>query len=593
MKRTIWNCGIGLLPIIFFCSPALSQGIFENEISWPPIGDFNVPGSVSVSGSGENIIYLLEGNGNGLGNSNDADEGFYLYQAMDGSWSLQCKIAWDDPASIVLGSAGLMIREEADNPSSRHYSTIVRFQEEGAFTQTRYRNLLAYPGLPTQDFLDENDDPIVDPGSGLWLRVTHIKPLNLFLSEYSMDGGIWIIGHVQVLPWDAGTLAYGLFIANDEDNDLTVKARAENVTLSPAPPIAERQLSQAAFQSGDMVSISLNVYNSSAEAIDLSMQETIPEGWTAATIGDGGTLVDGVVTWNLTGVPPGKRVVTYQVTAPASPQNRAEWSGAIVDGLITQGDSGLLLSEGGFSRVKDGLLVLYTFEEGGGNTVTDVSGVGDPLNLTIRDENKVIWGPNSLSVIGATKIRSGEPALKLWDVFTDTSHDSSIAIEAWVSPANTVQSGPARMITYSDNASYRNFTLGQAENTFNMRLRTGFEIDDNNRNGTKPFLLSSAGSLSASLTHVVFVRNAQWDTFIYVNNEIVTEEGAYTDDFYDNWDDTYEFGLGNEINDERPWLGEFFLVAIYNQWLTPEEIAQNFAAGPGDTTTDIAHWSLY
>ncbi|MGI6457808.1 MAG: hypothetical protein ACOX5R_19605 [bacterium] len=52
------------------------------------------------------------------------------------------------------------------------------------------------------------------------------------------------------------------------------------------------------------------------------------------------------------------------------------------------------------------------------------------------------------------------------------------------------------------------------------------------------------------------------------------------------------FGFADEINAERPWLGEFFIVAIYSDALTSEEIAQNFAAGIG-TPTDVQHWSLY
>ncbi|GAG45344.1 unnamed protein product, partial [marine sediment metagenome] len=37
-----------------------------------------------------------------------------------------------------------------------------------------------------------------------------------------------------------------------------------------------------------------------------------------------------------------------------------------------------------------------------------------------------------------------------------------LTFEVWCRPANTVQKGPARIVSYSKNASYRNFTLGQA-----------------------------------------------------------------------------------------------------------------------------------
>jgi len=41
--------------------------------------------------------------------------------------------------------------------------------------------------------------------------------------------------------------------------------------------------------------------------------------------------------------------------------------------------------------VKNGLLALHLFDEGEGDTVHDVSGVGDPLNLTLRYPDRVTW----------------------------------------------------------------------------------------------------------------------------------------------------------------------------------------------------------
>ena len=48
----------------------------------------------------------------------------------------------------------------------------------------------------------------------------------------------------------------------------------------------------------------------------------------------------------------------------------------------------------------------------------------------------------------------------------------ALTLEAWVTPARTVQAGPARIVTLSQNHTARNFTLGQEENIYEMRLRT-------------------------------------------------------------------------------------------------------------------------
>ena len=43
------------------------------------------------------------------------------------------------------------------------------------------------------------------------------------------------------------------------------------------------------------------------------------------------------------------------------------------------------------SAVTEGLIALYTFDEGGGGTVYDVSENGSPLNLTISSQGNVSW----------------------------------------------------------------------------------------------------------------------------------------------------------------------------------------------------------
>lgn len=44
-------------------------------------------------------------------------------------------------------------------------------------------------------------------------------------------------------------------------------------------------------------------------------------------------------------------------------------------------------------RVADGLTVLYTFKEGDGDSVEDVSGIGTPLTLHIKKPESVSWLP--------------------------------------------------------------------------------------------------------------------------------------------------------------------------------------------------------
>jgi Concanavalin A-like lectin/glucanases superfamily len=49
---------------------------------------------------------------------------------------------------------------------------------------------------------------------------------------------------------------------------------------------------------------------------------------------------------------------------------------------------------------------------------------------------------------------------------------SELTLVVWMRPDNLEQSGPARIVTYSQSPASRNFTLGQIGNTLTFRLRT-------------------------------------------------------------------------------------------------------------------------
>ena len=224
-------------------------------------------------------------------------------------------------------------------------------------------------------------------------------------------------------------------------------------------------------------------------------------------------------------------------------------------------------------RVTDSLLALYTFDEGSGQTVRDTSGAGNALDLSIDDLTGVTWGNGSLTLNDPTLITTNESPTKLFDGLTG----GNLTIEAWVTPENTAQTGPARIVTFSNDTRRRNFTLGQAGEKFDVRLRT----TATSSNG-RPSVASPSGSVDADLTHVIYTRTAGGDASIYVDGELVTTDTVGGN--LSNWASTHQFALGNELGaSERPWLGTLDLVAIYNQSFDENEVAQNFLAGPNPT----------
>ena len=97
------------------------------------------------------------------------------------------------------------------------------------------------------------------------------------------------------------------------------------------------------------------------------------------------------------------------------------------------------------ARITAGLIALYDFTEGQGTIVRDVSGFGNPIDLTIQDPAHTTWLNNcGLAINQGTIIKSDGPASKL---NTAIKQSNELTLEAWVKAENTTQGGPARIAT--------------------------------------------------------------------------------------------------------------------------------------------------
>jgi len=220
-------------------------------------------------------------------------------------------------------------------------------------------------------------------------------------------------------------------------------------------------------------------------------------------------------------------------------------------------------------RVTSGLVVLYDFASPSGDVVKDRSRAGGPIDLRIADLKAVRRTAGAIEVRGKTIIRSDKPASRLIDA---VRRSGEITIEAWVRPANTKQDGPARMVTLSKSTNERNFTLGQDADHLEVRLRT----TKTTTNGV-PAVTTASKTVATRLMHVVYTHDRAGRTTVYLDGKRVLEKtvaGLPT-----NWNETYQLALANELSNDRPWLGTFYLVAIYNRDLSSREVERNFKAG--------------
>jgi len=220
-------------------------------------------------------------------------------------------------------------------------------------------------------------------------------------------------------------------------------------------------------------------------------------------------------------------------------------------------------------RVSGGLQALYTFAEGKGNLITDISGVGRPLNLVIEKPATVKWQSGSLVIRSSTRIASTGPAVKL---INSIKKSRAVTLEAWIRPANNRQNGPARIVTISANPNVRDITFGQEAGLYNVRLRSTATS-----NNGEPSTSTRPGTASVALTHVVYTRDPGGTARIYLNGKPAATKRISGD--LGNWDSRFRLLLANEGSGDRPWLGSLHLVALYSRALSPREVQQNHRAG--------------
>jgi Concanavalin A-like lectin/glucanases superfamily len=231
-------------------------------------------------------------------------------------------------------------------------------------------------------------------------------------------------------------------------------------------------------------------------------------------------------------------------------------------------------------RPPTGLQALYRFDEGGGVTVHDSSGAGEPLHLSAATTEGMSWSANGLALTKPTLIRSGAPATRL---NAAVKASDELSIEAWVKPADAgllpLGNGQFRIVTVSSDVQHRNVTLQQGKGLLpgssfvDVRLRT----DITNEAGD-PGLATPAGSLGTALTHLACTRSADGRTRIYINGQLKAEHnvgGSLT-----AWNDRFELALGNEITGGQAWLGTYRMVAVHSRALTAEEVSARFGSGP-------------
>ena len=236
------------------------------------------------------------------------------------------------------------------------------------------------------------------------------------------------------------------------------------------------------------------------------------------------------------------------------------------------------IAASGGSRHEANVIALYTFDTGRGNTIFDTKAIGADLNMTIDGTEGIDFnwvGGWGVQFKGNKAKGTTAASKKLYDLIQATGEYS---IEAWITPGNVTQDGPARIISYSGSPTTRNFTLGQTLYNYEFMNRSS----TTDANG-EPALATADDDedLQATQQHVVVTYDSVNGRRIYVNGVFTDDSDEVEAGNINNWDDSFALVFGSEVNNDFAWHGTLRLVAIHNRALTEEQIVQNFDAGVG------------
>lgn len=220
-----------------------------------------------------------------------------------------------------------------------------------------------------------------------------------------------------------------------------------------------------------------------------------------------------------------------------------------------------------------GPVALYTFYEGSGRVVHDVSGVGAPLDLRLRTGARADWRRDGLVLRGRAGLASTGSARGL---VRRLRASRAVTVEVWLRTLSRDRTRLAPIVSLSgDGRSRRQVLLGKSAlggaAVFASRTRPRPAAD-------RSSLLRSRASARSRLTHVVFTTRASGSRSIFVDGRRVARGSALHQV-------TGRFGgqrlvLGGALGGKAPWRGELRRLAVFDRALSRTAVVRSYRRGP-------------
>ena len=230
-----------------------------------------------------------------------------------------------------------------------------------------------------------------------------------------------------------------------------------------------------------------------------------------------------------------------------------------------------------------GPVMHYSFLEGEGTEVFDVSSSTPPLDLTFETTTARWRMGGGLELLEPTAVSSSLDAANFVEACIGSG---ALTVAVWIDGSAAEEArteDPQRILTLSEN-DVRNFSLSYVGaggvGGFEVRLRSDQGLGDS------VFWLTEepAGkSGRAASQHVVFTRDASGNARLFINGTSVGT--GFRGGGFSNWSNL-PLTLGAEPDGSSPWTGLLREAALYDRALSAGEVQAQFAAGPPLNTSN-------
>ncbi len=210
-------------------------------------------------------------------------------------------------------------------------------------------------------------------------------------------------------------------------------------------------------------------------------------------------------------------------------------------------------------------ILMYDFKEGSGTDIDDVVEDGSQFPLEILDATTT-WVPGGgITTTSNNNIRTKDSIPSAW--FDPILSSQALSLEAWITPANTSQTGPARIIEFHAGIPSCNidFSLNQSGGQFNTRYRNSSGYSSIN-----------FGTVTTGTHHIVVTLDNNFLT-CYVDGVQVLQNSSNVD--FSNFCSGVRATIGDQYGGNREWTGDIFRISSFDKVLNPTEVTNLYNSG--------------